>query len=366
MRAVVTGGGTGGHLFPALAVAEAMLEQRPDTQITYLGGKGKMEERIVPTTGLPFVGVSAGRLTKPFSVDGVKTLLALLRGYRDASRYLHAFRPSVLISTGGYVAAAAVVAAARRGIPTIVQAHDTVPGRTNRWLQRWSSRICIWLEESAAFFPSQKLARTGVPLRRHVLQRHNPETARAALGLKPDLPTLFLLGGSQGARRLNELMVDAMGLLGSEVQCLHQTGETNLELTRQLAAELDLNPTLHKTCAFLDAQKLPYAYSAADILICRCGITSLAEGAVHRLPMLMVPLPTAYADHQTHNAAAVERAGAGTMMRQTTLSGPILAGAVRELTADFRRREQMSQASAALGRPNAAGEVAELAFGAAR
>ncbi|MGC8666699.1 MAG: undecaprenyldiphospho-muramoylpentapeptide beta-N-acetylglucosaminyltransferase [Chthonomonadales bacterium] len=363
MRVVVTGGGTGGHIYPAIAVAEEL--RRAGDDVLYVGATNGLEARVATDAGFPFVGVAARKIRKLVSPSTVSVLLALARGYRQASAHLMKFRPDVVIGTGGYVAAATGLAAAKRSIPLIIQACDAIPGRTNRLLARRAWRICIWFEETANFLPAGKTVVTGVPLREGAVSTETQAAARQGLGLNPHAFTLTVLGGSQGARRLNQIVLDAVGLLAGDVQVLHQTGEANLKDVQNQAKAAGLDPSRYQPRAYLIGCEMARAYRAADLVICRCGIATLAELTVNGVAGLLVPLPTAYADHQTHNALAVVRRGAGILLREPELTGAQLAAQVRELQRDTERLHQMAEAGRRAARPHAAATVAEIARSAA-
>ncbi len=375
MRVVVTGGGTGGHISPAIAVAEAVRRRDPDAQIRYFGGRAGLEATLVPESGLEFVGVTSRKLRKLVHPSTVGVAFALLRGYREAAAAMRAFDPQVVVSTGGYVAAATAIAAARQGRPTIIQAQDAVPGRTNLRLVRWATRVCVWYDETGRSFPAEKVVQTGVPLRASILRRVGVTEARRSLGLDPDRFTLLVVGGSQGAQRLNEIVLGAADTLMSghaPIQIVHQVGARNLESVIASAAHVlvpDAAEALGALAArgyhprgFLSADQIAAAYESADVIVCRCGISTLAEVAAYGIPALMVPLPTSYADHQTANARGLERRGGGLLLPQGELTAGRLADEVRGLQDDGARCAAMAAASKAAGRPDAADRVAEIAM----
>jgi UDP-N-acetylglucosamine--N-acetylmuramyl-(pentapeptide) pyrophosphoryl-undecaprenol N-acetylglucosamine transferase len=359
---IVTGGGTGGHIYPAIAVVEALRKVDSDIEIQYIGGKTGPETEIVPAAGIPFISVESRKLRRLASPSTLAVLWSLVKGYRQASQFIKEFGPSVVISTGGYVAAAAGLAAANRNIPLITQACDAVPGRTNLWLGKRARRICVWFEETKKYFPAGRAVVTGVPLRDGMVSNVSPAGARAALGLEPERLTLLVMGGSQGARRLNELTVGMPTYLKADLQILHQTGPRNIDDVKAALSAVNVERIPYHVRPYLSGDEVPMAYRAADLLICRCGISTLAEITANRIPALMVPLPTAYADHQTANAREVERAGGGILLPEASLRSEELARQVDRLAADSEARGRMSEAGAKLGRPHAAEEIARLAI----
>ena len=362
MRILVTGGGTGGHIYPAIAVIEALQKVDSEIAVHYIGGKTGPETEIVPAAGIPFTSVESRKLRKLASPSTLAVLWSLVKGYRQASQFIKGFGPSVVISTGGYVAAAAGLAAANRRIPLITQACDAVPGRTNLWLGRRARRICVWFDETKKYFPAGRAVATGVPLRAGMVSTISRAEARAALGLEPEPFTLLVIGGSQGARRLNELAVGMTPHLKANMQILHQTGARNIDDVKAALSAGGVERIPYHARGYLSGDEVPMAYRAADLTICRCGISTLAEVTANGVPALMVPLPTAYADHQTANAREVEKAGGGILLPERSLTSEELASQVVRLAADSEARKRMGEAGAKLGRPHAAEEIARLAI----
>jgi UDP-N-acetylglucosamine--N-acetylmuramyl-(pentapeptide) pyrophosphoryl-undecaprenol N-acetylglucosamine transferase len=362
MRVVLTGGGSGGHVYPALSVAQALSAINQGIDVSYIGGTTGIEAEIVSAAGLPFTGVTTKKLRKLVSFSTVGVIFALMKGYREASAYLRAWKPDVAISTGGYVAAATVIAAARQGVKTVILAPDAVPGRTNLWLSRWASRICVMFEESVGFFPAGKTLVTGLPIRADIVSGKTTAGARAEFGLAPDVFTLLATGGSQGAQRLNQVVNEAVDLFREPIQVLHQVGAKNWDEGGFAPGERGPAKVRYEPRPYFNSAQMPLAYRAANVVVCRSGVGSLAEGTANGLPLLMVPLPTAYADHQTANARAIERGGGGVLLRQADLTAESLVETVEGLRRDQDRLQTMASASCALGRPEAARLVAELAL----
>ncbi len=363
MRLVVSGGGTGGHIFPAIAIAEEFRKRYPTSEVLFIGSRDGMEASIVPSTAIPFQGVTARKLRKVLSADTALVALSLGRGCLEARRYIKAFRADIILGTGGYVAAAAVIAGASMGIKTAILAPDMVPGRTNLLLARFVDRICVTFEESVSFFPAAKTVVTGMPLRSGVSLpiTVTAEEARGRLpGLKPDRFTLLVLGGSQGARAINQVVGDAAeDLITSGVQILHQTGTRNYEEIRGAYAQL-IEAGGYFPIPFLNGDEMAAALRSADLVLCRGGISTLTEVMQNRLPAIVVPLPTAYADHQTHNAHALETRGACILKRQGDLNAEVLSREVAALRADQTRLSALANAAGESARPNAAHDVCNI------
>jgi UDP-N-acetylglucosamine--N-acetylmuramyl-(pentapeptide) pyrophosphoryl-undecaprenol N-acetylglucosamine transferase len=365
MRIVVTGGGTGGHIFPALAVCEGLRRRQPGCELLYIGSITGMESEIVPKTGVPYQAVTARKLRTVFSLSTVGVVLSLARGYQEARRYLRAYKPQVIVETGGYVAAVVALAAASLRIPTVVLAPDSIPGRTNRLVARYSRRICVVFEETIARFPAGKAVVTGLPLRAGVIAPAgiDPQQARCRFeALAPDRFTVLVIGGSQGARRINEIVVEALpDLTAAGMQVLHQTGPKHIADVQARARALGL-PANAGYCpvAFLDAEQVPLAYRSADIIVCRGGISTLSEVMANGLPSVIIPLPTAYADHQTANAQALAKTGAALCYPDFDLHAEGLVRELTELKSTPDRLPRMAAASRGMARPDAADTVAGI------
>jgi UDP-N-acetylglucosamine--N-acetylmuramyl-(pentapeptide) pyrophosphoryl-undecaprenol N-acetylglucosamine transferase len=352
MTIVVTGGGTGGHIYPAIAVAEELRSRDADITVSYIGAIEGREAGVAEEHGFPFFGVPARKIRRLASPSTLPALIALYRGYRRARAYLHATSPRAVLGTGGYVAAAATIAAAGLNIPVVIHEQNAVAGRTNRWLARRSTRVCVTYVESAREFPAEKVVVTGLPLRAALATTVRREEARKAMSLNEDAFVVLVLGGSQGAAALNRVVSATLPSLGSDFAVIHQTGE-NYESPSHASA------CRYMPMRYLDTHTLSLAYGAADLCLCRCGASTLAEIAVAGLPALLVPYPLAYADHQTANARAVASAGAGVLIPQTELTEHRLVEELQNLRSNREKLRQMGQASAALARPNAARDVAE-------
>ncbi len=365
MRVVVSGGGTGGHIFPALAVIEGLERADPSGDRLYIGGSSGMEAQLVPQAGVPFQAVTARKLRKLLAPSTLGVGWSLFKGFREARTYLRAFRAEAVVGTGGYVAGAAMLAGASLGLPTLILAPDLIPGRTNRLLARFARKVCVVFPETVAVFGETKSRVTGLPLRSGIVlpSEVTPQNARAEFtGLKPDAFTVLAVGGSQGARAVNRLVLEAAPtLLAAGVQLLHQTGPRNYDEVTQQAATQGLTAERgYLPLAFFDAVQMPLALRAANLSVCRGGISTLSEAMANGLPALVIPLPTAYADHQTANAKAMEAAGAGLHRAENGLTAAQLCEDILGLRDAPQRLAAMGQAGRALGRPDAADAVAKL------
>ena len=367
MRVVVSGGGTGGHIYPALAVAESLKRLRPDTEILYIGATTGMETGIVPQHGVEFRAVTAKKLRKTVSLSTFGVAFSLLRGYSEARKVLREFRADAVIGTGGYVAAATVLAAARMGIPTVIHEGNAIAGRTNLWLSRSVRRICVTFASSVSQFPEAKTVVAGFPVRGGIVAPESVSQAQARqafAGLSAERFTVLVTGGSQGARAINNVVLDsARDLQAAGIQLLHHVGAKNFDDAMRQAQERGLLESGHYLpIAYLDAEQMPLAWRACDVVVCRGGISTLTEALVNSRPAIIIPLPSAYADHQTYNARELETAGAALLIPEFALTAPKLTAELLNLRSNPLAFQSRANACRALARPDAADKVAEEIF----
>ena len=367
MRIVVSGGGTGGHIYPALAVAESLKRLRPDTEILYIGATTGMETGIVPNHGVEFRAVTAKKLRKTVSLSTFSVMFSLLRGYGEARKVLREFRADAVVGTGGYVAAATVLAAARLGIPTVIHEGNAIAGRTNLWLARFVRRICVTFEASVSQFPEAKTVVTGFPTRGGIVAPESVSQAAARqtfAGLSAERFTILVTGGSQGARAINRVVIEAaQDLQTAGLQIIHHVGAKNFEDANRQAQERGLLETGHYLpVAYLDGAAMPLAWRACDVVVCRGGISTLTEALVNFRPAIIIPLPTSYADHQTCNARELETAGAALLTPEPALTAPKLTADLLNLRDNPLTYQNMTNVCRALARPDAADRVAKIAL----
>lgn len=343
---VVAGGGTGGHLYPGLALAEVLVAR--GLPVTFVGTAEGIEARVVPGAGYPLRLLAGRQLRGGGPGRAVLAIAALVRGTGQALRVLGELRPPLVVGVGGYASVAVVVAARLRRIPVLLLEQNTIPGAANRALGRVAARVCVGFPESTAFFPSGRAVHTGNPIRAALLAA--PRRARTR-------PGLLVFGGSGGAHRLNEATVEAMRRLGpaaAGIELTHQTGRTDVETVRRAYAAIGLAARVEP---FID--DMAVAYASADLVIARAGATTCAELSAVGLPAILVPYPYAADDHQRWNAEALVRAGAAEMILDRELTGEHLAAVVGPLLEDGARRAAMAARARALGRPDAAERVAD-------
>ena len=352
MRVILAGGGTGGHVIPALAIANE-LRQRHGAEVLFVGTSRGIENRLVPAAGYQLRLVEVGALNRVSLMTRLKTMLTLPLAVLEARRLLHDFHPDVVIGVGGYASGPTMLAATRGGYPTVAFEPNVIPGFANRVVAKRVHVAAVHMQETCRFFRNCEV--TGVPVRAeffHIQPR------------KEGPPSLLLFGGSQGAKALNRALTAAAPELVKRVPGLHivhQTGKPDFD---QCRSEYDHAGVPAEVSPFID--KMADAFAGADLLICRSGASTVAEVAAAGKPAIFVPLPTAADDHQTRNAEAFVRRNAGVLLEQESLTATRLSEIVTGLLADRERLLTMGAAARQLARPDAAARIAELAAGVAR
>ncbi len=350
MNVVIAGGGTGGHLFPGVAIAEELRARDPSATITFVGTRRGIEARILPELGWPLELIEVTGLKTVGALGAIRGLFRVPRALWQARRLLKRLRPDAVIGVGGYASGPVVLAARLLGIPTAICEQNSIPGLTNKLLGRVVRGVFLSFDESRRFFKPKKILMTGNPVRRELLQRLLAPTAR-----DPSAKVHVLVsGGSQGAVAVNELASGALIALASDhaLVITHQTGEKDLEATaaRYRTAGVDADCR-----AFI--KDMASTYAAADLVIGRSGATTVAELAIAGVPAVFIPFPTAADNHQELNAREMAAKGAALMFRQADLTASSLADALRPLLEDSSRRATMGEAMRALAKPGAAAAV---------
>src|SRR5499425_1705924 len=352
MNAVIACGGTGGHLFPGIAVAEVLqnrghdvmlLVSEKDIDAVALSGRTNFKVEKLPTVGLPS---SFSPAFFGFTRRFVESLSLCRSIYRN-------FKPHAVLGMGGFTSTAPVLAGRIRGIATFIHESNAVPGKANRWTARIVNAVMLGFKECAPFFPKIRTEITGTPVRTELVPFDRAE-ARRKLGLQEHLPTLLVMGGSQGASGINQALIKALPFLqGLPLQVIHLSGTRD----ERLVAD---NYRRENLPAYVAAfhHRMEEVYSAADFLVARAGAASLAEFAAFSLPAILIPFPYAADDHQTRNAEIYAHADAAILLKQSDLSGELLARNIRELMENPQRLQQMSANCARLAPQDAAGRVA--------
>jgi UDP-N-acetylglucosamine--N-acetylmuramyl-(pentapeptide) pyrophosphoryl-undecaprenol N-acetylglucosamine transferase len=349
MRAILAGGGTGGHVIPALAIAHE-LEQRYQAEVLFIGTGRGLENRLVPAAGFPLERLEVGALNRVNLATRVKTAFLLPRAIFTAAGILNRFQPDLVIGVGGYASGPAMLAAILKHLPTLAFEPNLVPGFANRVVARFVSAAAVHFDETAEHFRNAVV--TGVPVRPAFF-----EIPRKSYS--PHSPTLLVFGGSQGARAINQAMVAALAELTRRLpnlHIIHQTGERDYNEVHAAYAGFARSVEVHK---FID--NMPSFFARADLVLCRSGASTVAEIAAAGKPAIFVPFPHAADDHQRRNAEAMEQAKAAVVLEETRLDEVWLGDTICALLEDPGRLSRMSDAARRMSHPDAAKEISELA-----
>lgn len=323
LRIIISGGGTGGHIFPAVSIANAIKEQHPDTEILFVGAEGRMEMQRVPAAGykiigLPVAGFDRKNLLKNFSV-----LIKLFRSQLKARQIIKEFKPDAAVGVGGYASGPTLKMAGMMGIPTLIQEQNSYAGVTNKLLAKKACKICVAYEGMERFFDKEKIILTGNPVRQGLLNSPiNREKAIQSFGLDPQKKTILIVGGSLGARTINNCVMQGLEKIkNSGVQFIWQTGKFYINEAKATVAKAGEIPMLHTTDFISD---MATAYTAADLVISRAGAGSISEFCLLQKPVILVPSPNVAEDHQTKNALALVNKGAALYVKDSEATQKLL------------------------------------------
>lgn len=354
MRVIITGGGTGGHTSPAVAILEALRAQDPSLDARWMGKRGGIEERVSAAVGVPFHAVAAGGWPRGLSPKRALVLAKLLWGTLQSIALLLRHRPDAALGVGGYVSLGPLFAAQLLGVPTYLHEQNKRLGLANRLLARRAACLFLSFEGTVGVAPGTTTQVVGNPVRAGFRTPPDSAAAKAALGFDPALPLLLIVGGSQGAQSINAAVAALAGTLaGAEAQVLWMTGRGDAAMAASAAAAAAARVVVR---AFID--DMVTACAAADLVVCRAGASTTAELAALGKPAILVPYPHATDNHQEHNARAFEAAGAAEVLLDSACTGPALTAAVRRYLLDRGRLTVMGQAARSLDRQGAAEAVA--------
>lgn len=368
MRIIVSGGGTGGHIYPALTIVRAIQKKIPDAEFLYVGTKDGLEADIVPKEGIPFETVNIQGFKRSLTPENLVRGARAFGGVVKAMGIVRRFKPDVAVGTGGYVCGPILLASSLMRIPTLIQEQNVMPGVTNRLLARFVSCIAMGTKEAAEHFPKGKRVFTGNPIREEVM-RARSEDGKEMFGLDPKAKTVLVSGGSRGARSINRAMVGVLAHYADRdgVQILHVTGKAGYDETMQslkeagvdldAAGNLFVEPYLYN---------MPQALACADVAVFRAGAIGIAELTARGVPSILVPYPFAAANHQEMNARAIATAGAARMILDRELTAERLLSVLAELLSEDAKLKRMAKAAKKLGRPKAADEIASRVIRLAR
>lgn len=349
MRLLLAGGGTGGHLFPAVALAQLLLRKDHDAKVLFVGTERGLERRMLPKLGLPLETIDMVGVVGRGWRGRFQLVPKLMKSLSQARRILKDFAPELVVGVGGYASVPVLLSAKWLGIPYVIHEQNAIPGLSNRLLGRWAQLVCLSFPQSAKGFSAGKTIVTGNPLRTGF--EDIAETI-------PQRKTLLIFGGSRGAHAINQAVVKMLPILKSWEQepfILHQTGDEDIHEVQQAYRDADYEHA--RVVPFIE--DMAQAYRQACLVICRAGATTLAELTVCGRPAILVPFPFAAADHQSANAKMLKDAGAARMIPQKELTAAVLAEEVKVLLSDFSRLQEMGRKGRRLGMPHAAERILE-------
>ncbi|OPA78466.1 undecaprenyldiphospho-muramoylpentapeptide beta-N-acetylglucosaminyltransferase [Paenibacillus selenitireducens] len=360
MRVVLSGGGTGGHIYPAVAIARQCQTEHPDTQILYIGTTKGLESTLIPKENIPFEAIEITGFRRKLSMENVKTVVRFLKGVSRSKKILKEFKPDVVIGTGGYVCGPVVYAASKLGIPTMIHEQNAIPGLTNNFLSRYADTVALSFKESQNQFKQAKhVLFTGNP-RATAVYHADRKKGYASLGIPEGSRIVLIVGGSRGAKAINEAMMGMASHLTRlpDVYFVYVTGESyyanTLEKIQQtvnpMPKRLQILPYLHN---------MPDVLAATSLVIGRSGASSLAEMTSLGIPSILIPSPNVTNNHQEANARSLERANAAEVILERELEGSKLFALVENIMNDHARWDKMSEAARTLGQPDSAERIVQ-------
>lgn len=346
---IVSGGGTGGHIFPAISIANAIRQQRPDAKILFVGAEGRMEMQRVPDAGYEIIGLPVAGFDRKRLWRNVGVIIKLLRSQWKARKIIKQFKPQVAVGVGGYASGPTLKTAAMMKIPTLIQEQNSYAGVTNKLLAKNAHKICVAYEGMERFFPKEKIILTGNPVRQTLLsQKVSREEAANHFGLDAQRKTILIIGGSLGARTLNETMIAGLDLIKQhpEMQFIWQVGKVYIEQVKTTLAEYSGKPVCNQHVEGLPnlyvndfIKSMEYAYAASDLVVSRAGAGSISEFCLLGKPVILVPSPNVAEDHQTQNALALVNRNAALYVKDSEANQQLMNLAIETVRDDDKLKE---------------------------
>ena len=355
-KIIISGGGTGGHIFPAIAIANALKSIDPSIKILFVGAEGKMEMEKVPAAGYQIEGLRITGLQRSMKLSNLAFPFKVISSLLKANKIIKKFNPQVAVGVGGYASGPLLYVATRRGIPGLIQEQNSFPGITNKLLASKVEKICVAYDKMERFFPAKKILMTGNPVREDMVVTEGKKSDAARFfNLDESKPTLLVVGGSQGARSINKAMKSHLKTLAdSGVQVVWQCGKIFFEEASEAVKEQN-TPTV-KVFDFIS--RMDYAYALADVIISRAGASTVSELCIVAKPAILVPLPTAAEDHQTWNCKALVEKNAAILIKDIDANQQLISTAL-ELVKDENRKKELSVNISKLAMRNSANVIAE-------
>ena len=336
LRVIISGGGTGGHIFPAVSIANALKKQHPEAEILFVGALGRMEMQRVPAAGYKIEGLPVRGLYRPlWNPKNIGVIMDFLKSTKMVKKILQNFKPQVAVGVGGYASAPTLNAAYSMGIPCLIQEQNSYAGVTNKSLAKKAKVVCVAYSGMARFFPAEKILMTGNPVRQNLLDNKiSKEDARESFGLAPDKKTVLIVGGSLGARTINEsVLAHLEEIRKSDVQFIWQTGKY---YSQHIAEELSKAEPVENLKVMDFISSMDNAYAAADIVVSRAGASSISELCLLGKPCILVPSPNVAEDHQTKNAMALSGRGAAILVKDKDAKDELIGVALKTVMDDLK------------------------------
>ncbi|MCI2031732.1 undecaprenyldiphospho-muramoylpentapeptide beta-N-acetylglucosaminyltransferase [Limosilactobacillus sp.] len=358
MRLLVSGGGTGGHIYPALALIERLKQVEPDTEVLYVGTTRGLENKIVPDAGIKLETMQMQGFKRSLSLDNFKTIYLFLRSVHHAKKIIRDFKPDVVLGTGGYVSGAVLYAAAKKHIPTVIHEQNSVVGVTNKILSRYVDQIAIAFEAARSQFPQGKVTMTGNPRAQQVSSQINSTFSWSEYDLKDDIPTLMIFGGSQGAPKINSTVVDSIPEFSKRpYQVVFATGQKRYAKVQEQLHGVKIGQSV-KVVPYI--KDMPAKMPKVAALVSRAGATTIAEVTALGVPTILIPSPYVTANHQVKNAQALVRKNAAVMITEDKLDSRALLVQADKIMESQELRSKMATASRKIGHPKAADELIDV------
>ncbi len=353
-RLIISGGGTGGHIFPAIAIANEFRERHPDADILFVGAEGRMEMTRVPDAGYKIIGLWISGLQRRLTLSNLMFPIKVLVSFFKARKLVREFKPHAVVGTGGYASGPIMMAATSAGVPALIQEQNSFAGLANKQVAAKASRVCVAYEGMEKYFPKDKIVITGNPVRKDILTtREKRAQALQHFGFSGDMPTLLIVGGSLGARTINESIIGGIGKLqDAQIQVVWQTGKGYFEAYKARLARVDLARI--RVQDFV--KEMDLAYAAADVAISRSGAIAVSELCIAGKPCILVPSPNVAEDHQTKNAMALVAKDAAIMVKDSEAEEKLVDEALK-LIFDVERRQQLEKNIIALAKPEATKDI---------
>ena len=357
LRVIISGGGTGGHIFPAISIANAIREKQPDARILFVGAEGRMEMQRVPAAGYDIKGLPIQGFDRKNLLKNVKVLYKIWKSQRMAKRIIREFRPMVAVGVGGYASGPTLNKCAAMGIPCLIQEQNSYAGVTNKLLAKKVQKICVAYEGMERFFPKEKIIMTGNPVRQALLDTAlQPEEARRQMGLQPDKRTILIVGGSLGARTINESVLQHLDEIGrSDIQVVWQTGKY---YHAQIVEEMKKHEPMPMIRVMDFIADMGVAYRAADLVISRAGASSISEFCLLGTPVILVPSPNVAEDHQTKNAMALVDRDAALYVKDSEAPQKVISLAIQTVQ-DTARLQSLHDNILKMALPHSASIIAD-------